>query len=74
MFLCYRKYLIRPQSLPLHEVFYYNKVTDLRQHIDGCPRATIHRGLSSPYYYLQVSANNKTVTRDSCCINQPSLY
>lgn len=49
----FRKYLISCQTLPLHEVFYYNKATDLRQHIDGCPRATIHRGLSRPYYYLE---------------------
>ncbi|KAI0208243.1 Origin recognition complex subunit 3 [Lamellibrachia satsuma] len=49
----FRKHLISSQKLPLHEVYYYDKVTDLRHRIDGCPRATIHRGLSSPYHYLQ---------------------
>ena len=59
--LCYRdvsllrrKYLLSPHNLPLHEVYYYNNVVELRQRVDGCPRAAIHHGLSNPYHYLQV--------------------
>ncbi len=49
----FRKYLVCPQTLTLHEVFYYNSVSDVRRHINASPRAAIQTALNNPYHYLQ---------------------
>jgi len=48
------EYLVCPESLPLHEVFYYSDVSDLRQHVCASPRTTIRNALLRPYTYLKV--------------------
>ncbi len=50
----YRKYLICPQEFPLHEVFYYNDVANVRVNLNGAPRGTIQSGLATPHHYVQV--------------------
>ncbi|XP_072036057.1 origin recognition complex subunit 3-like [Amphiura filiformis] len=49
----FRKYLVCPQTLTLHEIFYYNNVGEVRRHINASPRAAIQTALDNPYHYLQ---------------------
>ncbi|XP_030850746.1 origin recognition complex subunit 3 isoform X4 [Strongylocentrotus purpuratus] len=49
----FREYLPCPKNLPLHEVFYYNNVSEIRQRLNAPPRAAIQTALSNPNYYLQ---------------------
>ncbi|XP_033636011.1 origin recognition complex subunit 3-like [Asterias rubens] len=49
----FRKYLVCPQTLTLHEIFYYNSVADVRRHINASPRAAIQTALNNPFHYLQ---------------------
>lgn len=49
----FRKYLVSPLSLPLHEVYYYDDVATIRRTISGSPRITIQNGLAKPYTYLE---------------------
>ena len=48
------EYLVCPESLPLHEVYYYNAVGDLRRRVCAAPRAAIQNALMRPYTYLKV--------------------
>lgn len=38
----------------LHELFVFDDVRSVRQHIMGAPRAIIHNALQNPHTYLQV--------------------
>lgn len=38
----------------LHELFVFDDVRSVRQHIMGAPRAAIHNALQNPHIYLQV--------------------
>ncbi|XP_078617874.1 origin recognition complex subunit 3-like [Branchiostoma floridae x Branchiostoma japonicum] len=49
----FRTHLPSPTTLPLHEVYYYDRVSTLRRHMNAAPRAAIQTALSNPYYYLQ---------------------
>lgn len=49
------KYLIPFNKGPtLHELFVFDDVKSVRQHIMGAPRAVIHTALQNPNIYLQV--------------------
>lgn len=39
---------------PFHELFVFDDVRSVRQHIMGAPRAVIHNALQNPQIYLQV--------------------
>ncbi|XP_063954258.1 origin recognition complex subunit 3-like [Lytechinus pictus] len=51
----FSKYLLCPKTIPLHEVFYYNNVSEIRQRLNAPPRSAIQTALSNPNYYLQNS-------------------
>jgi len=53
-FLPFRKYLMCPTSLPLHEIFYYNSTRRIKQCLNASPRSALQTALSNPNYYLQV--------------------
>ncbi|XP_071506820.1 origin recognition complex subunit 3-like [Diadema antillarum] len=55
----FRQYLTCPMNQPLHEVCYYNDISELRQRLNASPRAAIQTALSNPYYYLQNSECEK---------------
>ena len=48
------EYVVCPESLTLHEVFYYNEVSELRRRVCAAPRAAIQQALMKPYNYLKV--------------------
>ena len=48
------EFLVCPESLPLHEVFYFSAVSDLRNRICATPRSAIRNALMRPYNYLKV--------------------
>ncbi|XP_064594696.1 origin recognition complex subunit 3-like [Liolophura sinensis] len=48
-----KKYLVCPSSLPLWEIFYYNRVSEVKQHLSAAPRVAIQTALSNPHHYLQ---------------------
>ncbi|KAK2155508.1 hypothetical protein LSH36_238g03074 [Paralvinella palmiformis] len=48
----FRRYLISPTVLPLHEVMYYNRVSAIKPCINGVPRSNLENGLTNPGYYL----------------------
>ncbi|EDO40942.1 predicted protein, partial [Nematostella vectensis] len=49
----FRKHLRSPQSLPLHEVMYFDKLHKVKEHLIGMPRAAIQTALSDPRHYLK---------------------
>ncbi|KAG4080614.1 hypothetical protein HA402_006215 [Bradysia odoriphaga] len=50
------KYLVPFNKGPaLHELFVFDDVRSVRQHIMGAPRAVIHNALQNPHIYLQCS-------------------
>ncbi|CAH1230274.1 ORC3 [Branchiostoma lanceolatum] len=49
----FRTHLPSPTTLPLHEVYYYDRVSTLRRHMNAAPRAAIQTALSNPHFYLQ---------------------
>lgn len=59
----FRKYLSCPKSLPLHEVFYYDSVADVKRHLNSSPRSAVQTALASPHYYLQCK----------CCELEPGV-
>lgn len=49
------KYLVPFNRAPtLHELFVFDDVKSVRQHIMGAPRAVVHTALQNPNVYLQV--------------------
>lgn len=49
------KYLVPFNKGPtLHELFVFDDVKSVRQHVMGAPRAVIHTALQNPNIYLQV--------------------
>lgn len=49
------KYLVPFYGGPtLHELFVFDDVKSVRQHIMGAPRAVVHTALQNPNIYLQV--------------------
>lgn len=49
------KYLLPFNKGPtLHELFVFDDVISVRQHIMGAPRAVVHTALQNPNIYLQV--------------------
>ncbi|XP_006010257.1 origin recognition complex subunit 3 isoform X2 [Latimeria chalumnae] len=51
-----RKYLLPPETQPLHEVFYFSAASTLRKHLCSTPRTALQTALSNPYRYLQNEA------------------
>ena len=49
----FRRYLVSPTVLPLHEVMYCGRSAAIKSQINGMPRSNLENGLSNPYYYLQ---------------------
>lgn len=50
------KYLVPFNKGPtLHELFVFDDVKSVRQHIMGAPRAVVHTALQNPHIYLQVN-------------------
>ncbi|PIK61241.1 putative origin recognition complex subunit 3 [Apostichopus japonicus] len=69
----FRKILIIPHSLTLHEVFYFDNVYEVRQHLHASPRAAIQTALTNPYVYLQneackIEADSVTGSLPDICI------
>ncbi|KAJ8314840.1 hypothetical protein KUTeg_006990 [Tegillarca granosa] len=50
----FRKYLLCPKKLPLHEIVYYESYIAVKQHLNAAPRSAIQTALSNPHHYLQV--------------------
>lgn len=48
----FRKFLLCPKSLPLHEVFYYDSAADVKRHLNSSPRSAVQTALASPHHYL----------------------
>ena len=53
---CFRKYLLCPLQLPLHEIYYYNNSANIRYNLNATPRGIIQRGLATPHHYINVSS------------------
>ncbi|XP_051880142.1 origin recognition complex subunit 3 isoform X2 [Pristis pectinata] len=51
-----RKYLVPPETQPLHELVYFKAASALRRHLNAAPRAGLQIALSNPYYYLKNEA------------------
>lgn len=71
----FTKYLKAPNSKPFHEIFFFNDIASIRDHIVGSHRAAIHTALNNPHHYLQVIANNPShrplplfLFQCNCCI------
>uniref|UniRef100_A0A8C4WUW8 Origin recognition complex subunit 3 n=1 Tax=Eptatretus burgeri TaxID=7764 RepID=A0A8C4WUW8_EPTBU len=60
-----KKFLRPPEVQPLHEAWYYNGATSLRQHLDGTPRTSIHTALVRPQHYLQMGSKEVASTQGS---------
>lgn len=54
-------YVEVPSSKPFHEIFFFNNISAVKNHIIGSHRAAIHTALNNPQYYLQVRPNYKNV-------------
>jgi len=48
------EYLVCPETLALHEVFYYTAIDDLRRRVCTAPRAAVQSALMRPYTYFKV--------------------
>ncbi|XP_059144309.1 origin recognition complex subunit 3-like [Physella acuta] len=51
----FRNLLQCPMTHPLHEIFYFNDVSAIRDHIKAAPRCSIQHALSQPGKYLSCS-------------------
>lgn len=49
------KYLEVPDKRPFHEIFFFDDIGAIKNHIVGSHRAAIHTALNNPQHYLQVS-------------------
>ncbi|KAL3882398.1 hypothetical protein ACJMK2_028742 [Sinanodonta woodiana] len=49
----FRKYLICPKNLPLHEIFYYDAIGTVKKYLNASPRSATQLALSNPQYHLQ---------------------
>ena len=49
----FTEHLKCPGVLPLHEAFYFDQVTSLRQHLAPSPRAAVQTALSNPNWYFR---------------------
>ncbi|KAJ8315760.1 hypothetical protein KUTeg_007910 [Tegillarca granosa] len=49
----FRKFLLCPKKLPLHEIVYYESYIAVKQHLNAAPRSAIQTALSNPHHYLQ---------------------
>lgn len=52
----FEKILVAPQSLTLHEIFYFDDVSKIRQYLQAAPRVAVQTALTNPYVYLQNDA------------------
>ena len=50
----FRYHLRRVQSLPLHEIHYFDSTSTVKRHLVAAPRLSIQTALSDPYKYLKV--------------------
>lgn len=53
LLLVFTEHLKCPGVLPLHEAFYFDQVTSLRQHLAPSPRAAVQTALSNPNWYFR---------------------
>lgn len=71
------KYLVPFNKGPtLHELFVFDDVKSVRQHIMGAPRAVVHTALQNPHIYLQVNSIWNSISFDKkkygfCCAQCP---
>ncbi|XP_041352594.1 origin recognition complex subunit 3-like [Gigantopelta aegis] len=49
----FREHLKCPKSQTFYEIFYYNSVSTVKQHIYASPRSAIQTALGNPCHYLQ---------------------
>ncbi|KAK3583931.1 hypothetical protein CHS0354_033717 [Potamilus streckersoni] len=49
----FRKYLVCPKNLPLHEIFYYDSSSTVKKHLNASPRSATQIALSNPHHHLQ---------------------
>ncbi|XP_067003057.2 origin recognition complex subunit 3 [Anabrus simplex] len=47
------KLLSPPTAMPMAEILFFDKVSSIRNHIVGAPRAAIHTALNDPQFYLE---------------------
>ncbi|OWF47585.1 origin recognition complex subunit 3-like [Mizuhopecten yessoensis] len=63
----FRKYLVSPKALPLHELLYYDSASTVRSHLTASPRAAVQLALGSSHTYLRnqtESDNSGTISPD----------
>eukprot|EP00794_Sanderia_malayensis_P000484 gene484-1129_t len=53
----FRRYLLCPTKLPLHEVTFFDNVDAVAPHINATPMSTIQTALRDPNYYLKAFAS-----------------
>lgn len=47
-------FLQEPNARVFHEIFFFNSISSVKEHIVGSHRAAIHTALNNPHFYLQV--------------------
>lgn len=51
----FSQHLQIPSSQPFHEIFFFDNIVSIKNHIVGSHRAAIHTALNNPRCYLKVS-------------------
>lgn len=67
----FTSHLQAPRSLPLHEIFYFDRVSFMQSHLSPAPRSVIQRGLTQPLYYLSEEAGDSV--EDTVSPDQPDV-
>ncbi|XP_060081142.1 origin recognition complex subunit 3-like [Ylistrum balloti] len=54
----FRKYVVSPKTLPLHELMYYDLASKVRSHLAASPRSAVQLALGSSHTYLHNQKDN----------------